>query len=690
MKIARPTTRIRPLHPGWRRTPPRALAISALALVVAGMISLLWPNSVEEYAGFVWILALIPVFLLSYYRGWQGAAAAAVGAMAALALFEVIVHRWLAYAANWLVVGSATVVLIPVTLGAGWLSERLLGHREEERRLHELAPVPIVVHVDGVVQYANRAALRLLGVSEAAEVVGRQVLDLLHPDDRPEAQERMEEIQETGGLRELGPRRYRVVRPDGKERTVEVDSIPVLYGHERGVQTIVHDITERVRMERQLERRALYDHLTGLPNRQLFEDRLGQALSRAQRHQRRLGVLFLDLDHFKKVNDNLGHAVGDRVLARVARRLESNVRDEDTVARFGGDEFAVLLEELDDREQATTTAERLIRAFNEPMRVEGAEFRLQTSVGVSLWLPPDGAGDEAEPQRIIRQADMAMFRAKDRGGGGYHVFDPHADSERSRRFEKEQDLQEALEDEEFRLHYQPIVRLADGSLAGLEPLVRWERRESALLGPADFLPLAEETGLIVRLGEVLLREACRELQRWDERLGHRRLRLHPNLSARQLEEPALVEVLGAIIDDLAIDPGRLSFELTESAMMQAPDVVEDLAGLGTRVVMDDFGTGYSSLRYLRELPIDGLKLDIALVDRIDRDEEDEAVAESIIRLADRLGLSVTAEGVEREEQAEMLRSWGCSYGQGHLFAPPGPADELLAWEESRAGEGAPG
>lgn len=674
------------MHPGWRRTPPRALVISTMALVVAGLISLLWPDSVEEYAGFVWILALVPVFLLSYYRGWQGAAAAAVGAMAALALFEVIVHRWLEYAANWLVVGSATVVLIPVTLGAGWLSERLLGHREEERRLHELAPVPIVVHVDGIVEYANRAALRLLGISDPQELLGQQVLDLLHPEDRPGAEDRLEEIQSTGGLQELGPRRYRVVRPDGKERTVEVDSIPVLFGSERGVQTIVHDITERVRMERQLERRALYDQLTGLPNRQLFEDRLGQALSRAQRHRRRLGVLFLDLDHFKKVNDSLGHAVGDRVLARVARRLESNVRDEDTVARFGGDEFAVLLEELADREQATGTAERLIRAFNEPMRVEGAEFRLQTSVGLSLWLPDGKEMEEPEPQGIIRQADIAMFRAKDRGGGGYEVYDPHSDSVRSRRFEKEQDLHDAMEAGEFRLHYQPIVRLEDGGLAGLEPLVRWQRKSSALLPPAEFLPLAEETGLIVRLGEVLLQEAARELLRWDEELGHRELRLHPNLSARQVEEPELVASMEGIIEETGIDPGRVSFELTESTMMQAPDVVAGLADLGARVVMDDFGTGYSSLRYLQELPLDGVKLDLALVDRIGRADGGggaDDVVKSIVDLLHRLGLSVTAEGVERQEQADLLRAWGCAYAQGHHFASARSADELAEWLERR-------
>lgn len=673
------------MQPGWRETPPRALAISVLALVVAGLISLLWPDSVEEYAGFVWILALVPVFLLSYYRGWEGAAAAAVGAMAALALFEVIVHRWLEYGANWLVVGSATVVLIPVTLGAGWLSERLLGHRDEERRLHELAPIPIFVHVNGIVEYANRAALRLLGVAGPLELLGQAVLDLVHPDDRAEAEERLEEIQNDGGG-EVGPRRYRLVRADGKERTVEVASIPVLFGRRRGVQSIVHDITERVRMERQLERQALYDQLTGLPNRQLFEDRLGQALSRARRHERRLGVLFLDLDRFKKVNDSLGHAVGDRVLVRVARRLESNVRGEDTVARFGGDEFAVLLEELEDREEATRTAERLIRSFHEPMQVEGDDFRLRTSVGVALWLPDDEDGEPADPKRLIREADLAMFRAKERGGGGYHVYDPVADAKRSRWFERERDLREALEAREFILHYQPIVRLEDGKVAGVEPLARWHRSGSDPLPPAEFLPLAEETGLIVRLGEVLLRQACGELRRWDERLGHRELRLHPNLSARQLEEAGVVASLADVAREMEVEPDRLTFELTESAMMQAPDVVSGLASLGARVVMDDFGTGYSSLRYLRELPLDGIKLDIALVERVGRDAESDGVVETIIELAERLGLSVTAEGVEREEQAERLRGWGCDFAQGHHFAAPEAGDDLVAWMASRGAE----
>jgi diguanylate cyclase (GGDEF)-like protein/PAS domain S-box-containing protein len=648
-----------------------------LALLAAGAISLLWPNSVEEYAGFVWILALIPVFLLSYYRGWSGAAAACAGAMVALTFFEVVIHRWLAFQENWLVVGGATVVLVPVTLGAGWLSERFMGAQEQERRLHELAPVPIIVHAGATVRYANRAALRLVGVDDERSLVGSSVLELIHLEDRPRAERRLEQLQDADDFPETRRERFRIVRPDGGTRTVEVDSLPVLYGHERAVQTIVRDITERVRMERQLEHRALYDPLTGLPNRQLFTDRAEQAVARAGRQETPLGLLFLDLDGFKEVNDTLGHDAGDRVLAEVARRLTSNVREEDTVARYGGDEFIVLLEDLEGRDEASRTAERVVRAFNEPFHVEGDDFRLPVSVGV-LVRHIDEQGDRPDPGALVQAADVAMFRAKEQGGNRYHLFDPASDAPRSDRVRDEERLAEAIEEGEFLLHFQPIVRLEDGSVVGMEPLARWRRGEDDLVPPADFIPLAEETGLIVPLGRTLFREACRHMRGWGSGAGRDPVRLHPNLSARQLAEPGLVESLARIAREEEWPAEWIVFELTESDILQAPTIVERLKETGASVMMDDFGTGYSSLNYLRELPVDGIKLDLSFVHRLGRDRKDDAVVEAVIDLGNALDLPVTAEGVETEEQARRLSNLGCPFAQGSYFSNPLSPEEVAA------------
>lgn len=400
---------------GERESPERALALSVLALAASASIGLLWPHAVVEVPGLVWLLALVPVLLWAHARGWRGAAASSAGAMIALTLYELLLRRWLHLESAWLVLGAGIAVFIPLTLAGGWLSD-LVVVRIRDRRLYELSPVPMLLHDLDRIVYANLRARELMGVGRGHALEGRSLLDLAHPGDRDRLEERLRELQAHDVPRLTENERFRLIRPEGGRRIVEMASIPVVYGRGRVSQTLLRDITELARSEQKLVRRAFYDGLTALPNRQLLHDRLEQAARRAQRRGGDVAVLFVDLDGFKAVNDRFGHAVGDEVLIGVARRLESVLRREDTVARYGGDEFAVLLEGVGGASEARLTARRMVRAFREPVATESGEFSVGLSVGIAVR--PDGHGDVRE---LIERADAAMFEAKQAGGGCFRV-----------------------------------------------------------------------------------------------------------------------------------------------------------------------------------------------------------------------------------------------------------------------------
>jgi diguanylate cyclase (GGDEF)-like protein/PAS domain S-box-containing protein len=404
--------------PGESETPERALAISLLALAASAAIGLRWPQAVVEVPGLVWLLALVPVLLWAHARGWRGAAASSAGAMIALTLYELLLRRWLHLDSAWLVLGAGIAVFIPLTLAGGWLSD-LVVLRIRDHRLYELSPVPMLIHARDRIVFANLRARELLGVERGSGLKDRSLLELAHPDDRDRLEQRLEEISVHDVPRLPEDERFRLIRPEGGQRIVEMASVPVVYGRGRMSQTLIRDITELARSERKLVRRAFYDGLTALPNRQLLHDRLEQATRRAQRRGGNVAVLFADLDDFKAVNDRFGHAVGDEVLIQTARRMQSVVRREDTVARYGGDEFAVLLEGLEGEAEASLAARRLVDAFREPVTTDRGRFSVGLSVGIALR--PDGMEDVRE---LIERADAAMFRAKKAGGDGFRVAGP--------------------------------------------------------------------------------------------------------------------------------------------------------------------------------------------------------------------------------------------------------------------------
>ncbi len=444
------------------------------------------------------------------------------------------------------------------------------------------------------------------------------------------------------------------------------------------VHVFGEEVTERKRVEDRLLHHALHDPLTGLPNRHLFMERLGRALHRFHGHEGGLfAVLFLDLDRFKVVNDSLGHHVGDELLQVIAERLRASVRLSDTVARFGGDEFAVLLEELESADEATVIAGRLGQAVAAPVNLGGYEVFTTASIGIALC-----SSGLDRPEYLLRNADVAMYRAKGSGTSGYEVFDREMHAQAMARLQLETDLRRALTRGEFRLRYQPIISLKTGRITGVEALVRWQHPARGLTGPAEFIPVAEETGLILPLGAWVLGEACRQLAAWRAEFSHARIALSVNLSAKQFGQADLVERIRDVLHDSGLDPRHLKLEITESAIIDNPGsagaMLAQLKELGIQVQMDDFGTGYSSLSSLHSLPLDGLKVDRSFVGRMPGNPATRQMVRTIALLARGLDLAVIAEGVETTEQLDDVRAMGCDYAQGFLIAPPLEPDGMRA------------
>jgi diguanylate cyclase (GGDEF)-like protein/PAS domain S-box-containing protein len=448
---------------------------------------------------------------------------------------------------------------------------------------------------------------------------------------------------------------------------------------------VATDVTARQAYEDLLAHQAYHDPLTGLPNRAHFLDRADHALAHARRHDEAIAVLFLDLDRFKVVNDTLGHDTGDRLLVAATRRLLNCVRPEDTVARLGGDEFTILLEGITGVADATRVAERVVEALREPFRLGDREAVVTASIGIALG--GAGQGRRHTAGDLLREADVAMYQAKGRGKARYAVFDASLGASTLERLSLEGELWRALECEEFRVYYQPKVQLATGRVIGLEALVRWEHPRRGLLAPAEFIPLAEETGMIRQLSRWVLETACRQAQAWDEQRREAAgppLVVYVNLSARQFQQAELAEEVAGVLFDTGLAPDLLGLEITESAVIADTDAalgtLRRLHELGVRLAIDDFGAGYSGLGYLKRFPVDTLKIDKSLVLGLGRPEDgqDAAIVQAVIALARALGIQVTAEGVEDAEQLARLRELGCELGQGYYFAPPLPAEAVDA------------
>jgi diguanylate cyclase (GGDEF)-like protein/PAS domain S-box-containing protein len=440
----------------------------------------------------------------------------------------------------------------------------------------------------------------------------------------------------------------------------------------RRICGFVRDLSERKRFEGQLASQALHDRLTGLPNRVLLRDRIQHALARAGRRGASVALLIADIDRFKVVNESLGHDDGDRLLVAVAERLTDILRPGDTVARMGGDEFALLCEDVAGYDEAVAIASRVLGAFEKPFQVQGADMSLTASVGVAV-----GALAGPAPELLLRDADVAMYRAKDAGRDRYEVFDETmlAGAER---LSVENDLRRAIAQGQLRLYYQPIVHLDTGAIAGFEALVRWQHPERGLLPPLEFIPSAEDTGLIVPLGRHVLSEACLQAATWkDTHASGERLRVSVNVSAKQLSQPGWSDEVAQILAESGLAPRQLVLEITESVLMDNTDTtairLEELRRLGVRIAIDDFGTGYSSLGYLRRLPVDILKIDKSFIDGVAEGPHESALARAVVKLASTLRLEAVAEGINSRKQLLQLRRLRCPYGQGFFFSRPQPA-----------------
>jgi diguanylate cyclase (GGDEF)-like protein/PAS domain S-box-containing protein len=558
-----------------------------------------------------------------------------------------------------------------------------LASKEEELHfqamlLEAVGQSVVATDLEGKVLYWNRAAEEIYGWS-SEEALGRSLRDLTV------CEESLEKVEEVGSVLRAGRAwsgETLLRRKDGSHVPVLGTASPLFddRGSLVGMIGVSTDISERKTLEAELERRASHDPLTGLPNRPAFVDRLEQALQRTRRRKNsrnKVGVLFMDLDGFKTINDSLGHEAGDRFLVTVAERLKNRLRPEDVLARFGGDEFAVLLEDVANVTEAIWVAQRIAEGLQEPLAVNSHQVSVSTSVGIALG----SANTNDDPEGMLRKADAAMYQAKEQGPGRYAVFDPAMQERAQERLELEAELRKALERGEFLLYYQPEVSLRDGTIVGFEALLRWQHPQRGLLKPQAFMPLAEETDLIVPIGRWVLEEACGQAKRWEEeRPCAPPATIEVNLSSRQLVRRGLTRTIEEVLTRADIEAHRLALDLTETTLIKASEdnaqALDALKKMGIRLHLDDFGTGYSSLSYLKRFPVDRVNVDKSFVKGLAENATDTALVRMSVDLCHTMGVEVLAEGVETSEQAALLRDMGCDMGQGYYFAQPLLGEEL--------------
>ena len=543
--------------------------------------------------------------------------------------------------------------------------------RESDAKLHgllETAPDSVLIVNDQQdILQVNKQFEVLFGY-DRVEVIGRNMAMLIPScflhlrNDHPEQSPLPRRIPTEPG------REHCARRKDGGEFPAEIIFNPVETSEGRIVFATIRDLTERKLYEEQLEYQANHDDLTGLPNRTLLTDRLGQALLNAERHQHQVAVLFVDLDHFKIINDSLGHDLGDRLLEIVAERLTTCVRANDTVARQGGDDFVIVLLELTESEDAAVVAQKIQLAINQPLEIDTHNFEISCSIGISIY-PKDGK----DVQTLLKNADVAMFRVKEQGRGTFQFFTDELNDRVVARMTMERCLRRALENDELSVHYQPQVDLVSGRMIGIEALLRWRTPEMGMVSPTRFIPLAEETGLIIPIGEWVLKTAGMQNRLWQN-AGLPPLAMAINLSPRQFWHPGLIGIVSRVLDESGLEPRYLELEITEGMVMRdvesAMAMLHELKGLGVQLSMDDFGTGYSSLSHLKRFPFDKLKMDISFVREVTFDPGSAAIARTIIAMAHNLNLRVIAEGIETEGQLSYLRAHGCDEMQGFYFSRP--------------------
>ena len=669
----------------------RSVAVVFGLLTASAVLVAAWNGQIEAHFHFFVMIAL-----LALYEDWLpfGLAVGYVvlehGVLGAIAPHAVYNHGgdpWIwALIHGGFVLGAVTASVITWRLNEDMRASMDEAHRREQETAERFQLAfeggvsgMALITPDGRYLSVNRAMTEITGYS-SQELLAMRFLDITHPDDRRASAAQQQALLRGEVARIEMEKRY--IHRDGHEVWVHggVSAVRDDDGDVRYFIVQVQDVTERRRFQDELSHRALHDPLTALPNRALFMDRLELALARAERRKECVAVLFVDLDRFKLVNDAMGHRAGDDVLVETASRLRNASRNEDTVARFGGDEFTILCE-VRGEEDAHEVARRVMACFSDPFTHDGSEFYLTASVGIRL---SDASHTTAEV--LLRDADMALYAAKQHGRERFEVFDPKVPL-KPNALATEQQLREALRDGQFQLHYQPTIDLRDGRITGLEALIRWMHPDRGLVPPGEFIPVAEESGLIVPIGEWVLRTACSQLASWH-RSGvlPRDVGVAVNVSGRQLSLAELPELVAEALAYPRLDPSCLCLEITESAVIHDREVaLTNLTAIkesGARVALDDFGIGFSSLSQIRDLPpVDVIKIDRSFIAGMGESLYDTAAVTAVITLADSLRLTVVAEGVETEDQLERLRRLGCDVGQGFYFLrPTAPVEleELLA------------
>ncbi len=552
--------------------------------------------------------------------------------------------------------------------------------------LNSIGDAVICTDVAGTVDYLNVAAENITGWP-AAQAIGQPIADVLklvNSETGLAIRNTVELVlknDEPVGL----PKNTLLIRKDGSEAYIEDSASPIhdLGGKLAGAVIVFHDVSDTKAMSLKMMHLAHHDFLTNLPNRVLLNDRIAQAISSAKRNGTKLAILFLDLDNFKHINDSLGHATGDLLLKSVTNRLVDCVRDSDTVSRQGGDEFVILLSESKDENNASLTAEKIIAAMTLPHLLSRREFHITTSIGISIY-PTDGL----DAGTLIKNADTAMYDAKDNGRNNYQFFRSHMNTRAVERQLIESSLRQAIDKKEFVLYYQPKVSLRTGIITGSEALLRWMHPKWGMVQPDRFLQIAEESGLIVKMGRWVLREACKQAKQWLNS-GIESTTIAVNISAIEFRHPGFFECVQSILVETGLDPQLLELEITESVLMHDVDssteILKNLKNLGVQLAVDDFGTGFSSLSYLQQFPIDVLKIDRSFVSEIKSISDDGFIVSAVIGMGNSLKLRVVAEGIENEIQLAFLQVRDCEEGQGYLFSRPVPAIEL--WEMLKSGIG---
>jgi diguanylate cyclase (GGDEF)-like protein/PAS domain S-box-containing protein len=582
--------------------------------------------------------------------------------------------------------------LLPKTLVAvierAAIAEALFDEKERAQvTLNSIGDAVISTDVEGRITYLNLVAERLTGW-QLSEAMGRpleEIFRIVDADTRAKIANPMEKATKEDVAVGLPPACV-LIRSDGVELAIEDSSAPIhdRYGRVIGAVMVFHDVSTARALTTKLAYIATHDTLTDLPNKALLNDRLRQAIALAQRHHTALALLFLDLDRFKHINDSLGHLIGDRLLQSVALRLTECVRAADTVTRLGGDEFVILLSEVAHEQDAAVSADKLLQSIRMPYVLDDHELHVTASVGIVVH-PGDGTGVE----ELLQNADSAMYEAKNRGRNNYQFYRSDLNSTASERQSLESGLRHAIERHELQLHYQPIVNLITGGIAGVEVLIRWQHPTLGLVLPDRFISIAEESGLIVPIGRWVLREACGQAKAWQD-AGFPGIRLAVNISAVELRSQEFVAGVKTILADTRFDPKCLELELTETFLMQDSKstsvVLSAIKALGVQLALDDFGTGYSSLSYMRRFPIDTLKVDRSFVRDLTLDASDASVVRAVINMGRSLHMRVVAEGVETAGQLVFLKAHGCSEAQGNHYSRPLLATEFADWMRRNAAE----